>query len=637
MSKKQVKTAPTMKKSTKIAVAAVAFVLLAALITGIVLSNIDRSFRYDLEDLSVYFKDGATIDYDGLSSLPIKLETSVTEAGILDEIFTAVKKYSAVDRLKKPAADIRTDLPYNDIVYMYYEIYQWKDADGDDILDADASLLLSNTAYGDPTKATMIRLGSGGLHSMIEAYMLNHYQYGTTVVRQEDEGEELIKGYTLVIDLKGTYTETTVKNGETTTTTKDYITLTDFNLQLDPTEVDTENPKTYYQGATTLTGQATKITNHKISEEVNTLLMDEIRKVTTVGGKVENLKLDIVLSTSSSDATEVTFNVTVKKAFLAETKFQTFKLDSDDNPNRSEFKYKDSAAAEQTISLSETLALKITLENTISLDQRTVEYLTGDEDSAFKDFVAPTELGENPDHTYAAAFMKYVKDKLMAEAEADLRKEAASFESSVKSALWNAITEKYATDAYIDSFPARVVEEYVELLYQSYLAEYKDSSLTTYDSAAEYILVKIYEVEDGAKLSAEEQQTMLNRYLTEEAEEAIRKEILLFAVAKQLGVEYTSKALSNAENEIYSSVYASYVSYYTSLFGTQKDAQGNLKYSAADIARMAREDARAQSDALCTPSYLREYVAIKSIQDKLVPDATKFENITFVLKGELDK
>jgi hypothetical protein len=95
--------------------------------------------------------------------------------------------------------------------------------------------------------------------------------------------------------------------------------------------------------------------------------------------------------------------------------------------------------------------------------------------------------------------------------------------------------------------------------------------------------------------------------------------------------------MNAAEDEIYRGLYASYVSYYTSLFGNQKDSAGSYLYSAADIARMAREEARAQSDAVCTPSYLREYVAIRAVQEKLVPDATAFTNITWVLKGELSK
>ena len=119
-----------------------------------------------------------------------------------------------------------------------------------------------------------------------------------------------------------------------------------------------------------------------------------------------------------------------------------------------------------------------------------------------------------------------------------------------------------------------------------------------------------------------------NEKLTEKAEEALRKEIILFWLADYFDVEISKADKKAAKKEIYDAYYGAYLQLYTSYYSTV--------YTAADIARLARQDADAQVEAICTPAHLREYVALTEVQNALVKDAKNYPSITWTFSGEAD-
>lgn len=619
-----------LSKSAKIAIWVAVILLVAVLAFGIVWTSIDHSYRYDLEDLSVFFKEGAVIDYEGLDTLPISLETTVSREDYLKKIYTNITELEGIDAYKKKDANLSgIKLPYPDIAYMYYEVFV-ADAEGN---PESTTPILSNTAYYDSAKSKEVRFGNGDLHTLLENYMRYNPEYSTAVIRNEDKDDTIEAGYTLVVDLTATYETTTEKDGETTTTTNKYLTLTNHNLELGSEDEVATKKATYYVGATTFKDMTTDVKDHKVPEEVSNAILAEFKKLTKNGEEFE-LKQDIKLTSGSNDVTEVTFKGKVKVNFLAEVKEQTFTLSEQYIPNVEQdgfikndaavdFEYKDSAGTTQTVDKNKKLLLRITVESILSLDEELVLALTRDDDK----FKAPIKLGENKDAAYALEYMEYVKKTMQDEAVAKLKKDEATMASNVKSALWDAIVAQYATDAYITSFPEGEIEKSCEALMESYKYDYANSGLTSkYANAVEYTLAKVFEVSNVTSMTADEQKAKLNEKLTEKAEEALRKEILLFWLADHFDVEITRADEKAAEEEIYAAYYQSYLQLYTDYYSSV--------YSAADIARLARQDAKAQAEALCTPAYLREYVALTEVQNVLVRDAKNYANITWAFKGE---
>lgn len=641
-----------LSKPVKIAIWIAAIVLVAALAFGIVWTSIDHSYRYDKEDLSVFLKGGAdvAIDYDGLKSLPITLETTVTRDAWLKKIYTNMTSLEGVDSYKKKDANLSgINLPYPDIAYMYYEIFVASDAEG--TLE-DATPILANTSYYDAAKAKEVRLGNGDLHTLIENYMRQFPEYSTTVIRNEDAGDAIVPGYTLVVNLTATYETTTEKDGETVTSTSKYLTLTDYNIDLGDEAAIAEKKNagndgiSYYVGTTTFKDIITEVKDHKVPAEVSDALLAEFAKLTTNAtnaatgdtGKFEKT-IDIKLG-SDNEVTTVTFKGEVKANFLAEVKVQTFKLSEQKTLNEAQdgwisgtavdFEYKDASGTTQKVDRNKYLLLRVTVESVLSLDEQMVTALTEGKD----DFVAPTEYAEGKkDAAYALEYMEYVKKTMQNEAIAKMKEDAniASLTGSVKDALWKAITDTYANDLYVVSFPEGEIERYCDALMESYKYDYANSGLTsTYANVKEYVLIKLFEVSGVSSMTAAEQDAKLDDLLTEKAEEALRKEILLFWLANHYGVEITRADRKNAEDEVYNIYYSTYQQLYTSYYSTV--------YTAADIARLARQDAKAQADAICTPAYLREYVALSEVQDILVSqeDAKNYTNVTWVFSGEGD-
>ena len=615
-----------LSKPAKIAIWIAVGLVVAALIFGIVWTSIDHSYRYDLEDLSPFFKDGAIIDYAGLNSLPITLATDVSRDEWLDQIEKNIKALSepVLEGLTKTNADLSgTKNPYQDIAYIYYSVYQAKNVgtDAEPKWERDGDPIMSNTAYTakDPTE---VRIGSGKLHSMIEQHMKDHPEYKTEVKRITDKGVEIPEGYTRVINLTITY-EKPNSSGEGTTTTK-YLTLENYNFEIDvdkkgePDRTEGAGSTVYYTGISTFKDMATQVSGNNVEEALSNDLIAMIKGVTTVGGTFSDTTKTVKLS-GSNDATALKIEGEVVACFLAEEVYQTMDV-------KEAFKYKDAGGTEQTIAAGNKLILDITLDKVIKLDKATVLALTADK----TDFVAPTTTDADADHDYANEYMQYVKKAMFAESVAKMKTEdnVATLASNVKNALWKEITNIYANDLYIDKFPEGEIERYCEALIDAYEEEFASATGLKYANVTEYMLVKVFEVSNVSKMTAEEQETTLNEKLRAKAEESIRKQILLFWLGDYYNVEITRADKKAAKEEIYDAYYNTYVSLYTSYYSTV--------YSSSDINRLARQDANAQVDALCTDAYLREYVTLTKVQDKLVKDAKNQQNITWTFEGEAD-
>ena len=616
-------------KSAKIAITVTALVLLAAIIFGMVWTSLDRSYRYDREDLSVYLTEDALKDtgipFDKLGTLPLTIPTTVTKATWLDKVKSNILSDDnaallETDLFKKANVDI-SKLSYPDIVYMYYEVYE-ADADG-----KPGELLTSNNKYHDAASATTVRLGSGTLNQMIEDYMLRHPEYKTTVKRPTKE--DSLAGYTLAVKLTGTYKDAN-------DAAKTLIQLDCYNIQATPTPERSQDDTTvtYYQGATAekLAEVATQVTNLKLGEDAAKAIVDALAKVEKLGGNAIEIPVNMKLETGAQATTTVTFKLEVLGAFLAEMRTQTFDLgNTTENPKQTPFTYKkDGATSTTNVEISKDLILNITVEYAIQLDAQLVTHLTnGKTDFAkYKPEDKAEWSQEEKDNAYCTAYIEYVKQGLIQEYVDTVKKEQETYDYLVKKAFWDEISEQYAVSLYIDltNFPSDVKQAYVESLYYSYASQYASDSKnsTTYGSVDNYILTAIYEVENAAGLNAEKQAELLDSKLTGEVEEAIRKKVLLFYLADYCDIDITRRAMNKAEDEIYEGVYQEAVTEY-------KKYNSYYNLSDADIYRYAREDALAKCEAYCTPSYLREYVALAGVKDTyILSDA--YPEITWTLQ-----
>ncbi|MBO7761269.1 MAG: hypothetical protein J6T24_00570 [Clostridia bacterium] len=589
----------------------VAFVLLAAIVFGIVWSSLDHSYRYDKTDLSQFFADGAGLPaIDDLKNLHVKLETDVTEEAVRDQIETNIKKLGSLNGLKKPVSNVNTTLPYSDIVWMFYEVYAPADEESD---STDPVLLMSNTAYGSTGGATMVRLGSGDLHEYIEKFMLNYPEYSTAIDRQRDEGKALIEGYTLVVEVTGTYKKTV--NGEEKTNT--FLTLSDYNYQPVPTPVDTTDPKNYYQGKTDF---GTGKTN------VETALKNAFAGLSTIGESFEITVEDVNIDDTTEDP-DITFKGKVTAMFKAETKIVT--LDLNHELFNGDFKYKGTDGKDATISKDKDLTLYITVESTASLDKTMVEELTVEDTG----FTAPTVgEGEDEDTVYCQAYIDYIQKGLMDTfIDNYIEKNTALYESALKSAVWAKVFDLYAKAEVIDTLPEGELEKYYKTAMNNYKYEYNSSStyLKTYKSVEEYILSAIYDDKTSLNLEESAMQAALRAHIEADGAEAIRAKILLFALAEKCGVSYDSAAKKEAKNELFNSYFSYWKSYYAAL-----NSYG-ASYSTAEIERMAKDAANANVADL-SAAYLREFIALNCVQDALVGDAKAYTEITWVLEGQLD-
>ncbi len=617
----------------RIAVIATAVLLLAAIVFGIVWSAIDHSYRYDKVDLSQFFAGGKNpfdqTTFEGLKLLPIKVETELTEDKVLDQIETNLKGIpNAVASFGKKAANLSSMAAFSDVVYMFYEVYRPTETDGnpDTLLISNTNFLATPASGATLTQdnaaagATVVRLGSGKLNALIEKWMQNHPEYGTAVTRVLDKDTVVADGYTYVIDVKAEYKTTTKDaDGNTQEKTNTYVALTNHYYQAKPVP----EGKSYYEGNEKVLTDKTAYDSSvkKADAALITKVNEEAAKLTKIGEEVKftgDYKID-----TGADTYPTTVTITLKAAFLAEQKVAEIDLAGDDtltdkDGNKLTFKYKDAAAGKDVTLEDGKLKVRLTVETVLSLDKATVEELTAEA----TDFQKPTT---EDDEAYAAKYVLYVKDQMMADAIEKVKKSDA-YLSTLRSTLWHEVVDLYSTEAAIPTLPEEVYEELYESTMEYHEQMYEEQYTASYTSLDEYILKAVYEDEDAAKLPAAAQAEKVDEYISKDLRESIAEKIILFAIAETHGLEVSNREIRAYKKEYRESIYNTYFSYYKAIYGSSM-SEGEIKLQCKDI---AKETANSYEK-----TYYRESVMLRKVQELLVASADTFGGeITWTYKGE---
>ncbi len=620
----------------RIAVIATAVLLLAAIVFGIVWSLIDHSYRYDKVDLGQFFAEGKNpFDYktlEGLKKLPIKIETELTEAKVLDQIETNLKGIpNVVATYGKKAANLTSTIAFPDIAYVYYEVYKPTETEG-----TPDTLLISNTSYvATPANnaaltqdnaaagATVVRLGSGKLNALLEKWMQTYPEFGTSVHRVLDKDTVVEDGYTYVIDVKGEYKTTTKDaDGNDKETTKTYVGLTNYYYQ----PKDVPEGKSYYSGNEKVLTDKTAYDSSvkKADADLVAKVNEEAAKLTKIGEEVK-IEMDAKIDTGS-DTYPTTVTITLKAAFLAEQKIAVIDLGEDDalvdkDGNKLAFTYKDAAAGKDVTIDTGKLNVRITLETVLSLDKATVSELTAD----IEGFEKPN-VTEGVDEAYAARYVLYVKDDMMADAIEKVKK-STGYLSTIRSTLWHEIVDLYALNSNaVTSLPEDVYEELYEDTMEYHEEMYRQQYTASYTSLEEYILKAVYDDEEATKLSAAAQAEKVDEYISQDLREAIVEKIVLFAIAERRGLEVSNREIRAYKAEYRESIYNTYLSYYKAIYGSTM-SEGEIKIQCKDI---AKESANAYEK-----TYYRECVMLRKVQELLVPFAIDFDGeITWTYQGE---
>ncbi len=636
-----------LSKGARIAVIATAALLLAAIIFGIVWTNIDHSYRYDRVDLSQFFKDGRiSIDFDGLGKFPLNLATAVSQANVYEEIDKNMQASDEVKNTAKKGAEalINKDRSYNDTVYMYYEIFRGVDKDGK---VENGDLLMSNTDYfkaGSTTLAaaaggaSIVRLGKNGLNEVLEAWMLEYYDTATSVTRVIDEGKKPsdYPGYTLVLEVKGEYE----KEG----TKKTYISLPNFYYQ--PTTQPADQTKSYYKGNDkVLTADKTK-TPYDASvttpdPDVITAVNDaaaELAASGAIGGEPKTVTLDATID-GGTTAYPTTFTVALKAMFLAEQKIATIDLDNDEVVKGMTFTYKD-GSSEKKITDGK-FVVRLTVESVLSLSEEVVNILARDtvEDGniVYKSgFTAPTPAAGDDqlkrDNAFALAYMKYIQAEKIRTSSEDIMKTEATYLATVKTALWKKIVDEYSKEDIITSLPESEMTGNYEATMAAHTANYQQYYKSQYKSLEEYILKMVYEDEESVKLPAESQAAKVKEYIEKDLREAICEKIILFAIADHYDISASRSEWraykSDYQKSLTESNFENYKKYYKTQLAAKQISEGEIRI-------MAEDDAKTQANAY-TDTYYRECVVLRKVQEKLLPGVSSIDKslITWVLSDD---
>ncbi len=626
-----------LSRPARIAVIATAAVLLAAIVFGIVWTNIDRSYRYDRVDLTRFFKDGQIdIDFDGLNALPITLATDVTTAKVNEQIDKNLQNMSGVATYKKTKANVLPTRYFNDTVYMFYEVYQPSATEG----QAD-TLLMSNTAYfkadsqtheAAESGASIVRLGKNDFNEVIEKWMLEYPEFGTGVTRLLDEEATVADnpGYTMVLDVKATYTRDEAQ--------KTYISLPNYYYQ--PATQPDDQTKAYYSGNDTVLSDksafdsSVKAPDGDLITKVNAM----VGELTHVGESKTYTDDYTIEEGGSAYPTEIT--VTLKALFLAEQKVATIDLDNDEAFKDMTFVYKKDG--KDTKITDGKLTLRLTVEYVLSLDKTTVDVLAKDDaaDSGYKaGFAVPTvptdpeELEKyNEDNAFAKAYMEYVKADLIKTSREKIEKEKETHLATVKSTLWKEIVKKYSTTDFITSLPEEEFKKNYEATMAYHEANYKQSYTTLYKSLEEYILKAVYSERmekdsiDYTKLDAQKQAETIKKYVEEDLRESMAEKILLFAIAEHYGIKVSGGERRAYKRDYRNALADTYEGYYKQFYASSM--------SAGEIRIMAEDQAKSEANAY-TNTYYRECVYLRKVQETILPTIDAYEGTaTWVLSDD---
>ncbi|MBQ2719393.1 MAG: hypothetical protein IJF73_04930 [Clostridia bacterium] len=602
----------TPSKAKKWLIPAVALLLLAAIVFAIVWSNIDHSYRYDKKDLSAFF-DASVLDKDTLAALDVRVDTTVTEDKILTR---AQEKLIALETAKgasRPLYGKKTDAIFNDVVWLYYEVFKVDDATG-----ANPTLVMSNTAITDPKASTVVRLGSGTLASALETLLIDYGSFTTNFSRKSDAGDVFTFGENLVLNVKATY--------ENDGTTADYIkskTYTYYYKAEAATAEENADNVTDYEAKLDL-GVSDTTVNDKFVAALRQKLADTANcKV----GTTLTFDLDGIVVKDGAAAQEVSFEVKITSAIKAEKKTMTTKL-----PEKLTYKGADDKSQELT--KDSYITFNVMVESVASLNETTVKALLGD---ALTEELTPADK-QTKDEKYAEYYLEYTKGVLIDEYLEDTKKnDLDDLKTVIRNALWKKIAKEYATTDKMLGYPESEITRYYKTALNNYEYEYNTNStnLKTYKTLDEYILKSAFgkTSTEIAEWDEEKREAEIRALIEKDAKEQIARKLVLFSLADVLEVSVDRKDMKDAKETLYAATYTQYYNMYKQLLSGSYSATDLEAYSAA----YAESYASAAVDGL-TDAYLREYATMAKVLEALLPDPVAYaeSHVTWTLSGEAD-
>ncbi|MBO7292505.1 MAG: hypothetical protein J6V07_01075 [Clostridia bacterium] len=633
-------TKARLSKPARIAVIATAILLLAAIVFGIVWTNLDHSFRYDRIDLAPFFPDGKIPDFEDVTTLPLRVETTKSATDIDSQIATNVAtllKDTGNTHLTYES-DITAGLPegFRDTVYLYYSVGSVTKENGEEKITP----LISNLKYENEGAATSGMLGTNDLNELLEEFLVQYpkighgdpYKAGTAVKRVVDEKD--ISGadfydYTRVLDIEVTYKEKPEDE-----TSKSYLTLTDFHYQ--PNEVGESNR--YYRGESVILvedpakNETAKVDSSvkKIDPKLIEAITTAAKSLTTVGGEPAEGTADYKIDTTSATYA-VTYKVTLKSAFLAEQHKATIDLDEDENFIGMSFSYKDDAGTTKTISEGK-LAIAVTVEKVAAPSKDLVLELV-DGNTAF---TAPTEEAistHGEAAAYANAYIAFIRADEIRKAEEEIKANAATYAETLRAELWETLVERYCDLMVIPEGFEEYDRFYNDTLaYHKAMYESGSVSITTYPSLEEYILLSVYAEEfdtseekaEVKKMDKTSQEKKIEELVSKDVREAIFEKVLIFALGEYYGLEVTGGEIRDYKNELYEQNLAYWVDVL--------EDSSSTSMSAGEIKVMAKDYAKEQISSY-TKTFYRENVMLREVKASIIPDATEYKgSVTFVLK-----
>ena len=640
-------TKTRLSKPARIAIIATALLLLAALVFGIVWTNLDHSFRYDRIDLKPFFQDGKLPSFSEITTLPLKIETAKTPTDIQNQIATNISALlkDTGNRYLKTESDITLGTPdsFRDTLYLYYSIGQVT-GEGE---NEKITPLLSNLAYANDAAASLVMLGTGDVNELLETFLAENpklgrgdpYKAGTRVIRltdDEDISGDAYRDYTRVLDIEVTY-----KVEDDDEASKTYLTLNDFYYQ--PNDMDPALNH-YYRGESVILKEtpadntAAKVdsTVKKIDPKLIAAITEAARGLTKIGDSATNEGVtDVRYGIDTTTATYlVTYKVTLKSAFLAEQLEATIDLDNDDTFKGMTFSYKDENGTTKKIEDGK-LAIAVTVERMASPSKDLVEGLV-DGDEAFTAPTLTKNEGETDeafalrtDIAYANAYIAYIKADEIRKAEEAAKEKEEAYIETLRTELWAALVERYCDLMVIpEGF-----EEYDRFLNETmayHRATYASGGhSTSYQSVEEYILLSVYaeEFTDEEKtavksMSAEAQAKKVTELVGKDVREAIFEKVLIFALGQHYGLEVTGGEIGDYKDELYDQNLAYYEAYLKQIYSSSM--------SAGEIKVMAKDYAKSQI-AGYTKTFYRENVMLREVKASIIPDADYKGEVTFVL------
>ncbi len=602
-------------KQKKIAVIVTASVLLAAIVFGIVWACLDHSFRYDKKDLTPYI---GSIKLEDIKNMNLSVETDISDDDVDKEIYTLLTKLENASHYAKRNVAMKE----NHAIYMYYELYQYK-TEGE---TTTKELIASSTLFNDKDKSYVFRLGAGDFCQFLENKILdsNFVPEGKegqpalgSITRNDTNSAPYNEGDTLVIKLKGTYTD---GNGATQTFYKEQSVF--FQ-----TDRPTENAAAY-------NASNELIENYKTGTDDNAALVSALK--TALEGKKNgesfSFTIPVYAAKDHTEQTNVTFEGKLESSFNASCYVMSWIKDDNNAGTPEAITITNNKGSKVEIDKGSSVEFRFLVEETLSLNMDTVAALAASDNSATsedKGFEIEEGLTAT-DEAYAEAFEKYTFERLRDTYIADL-KTNDTYKATILDALWQDIYKKYTEgdDSVILGYPEGEIESYYKTALNNYKYEYHSGSSAstlqkTYNSAEEYILVKVYgkTSSDVKAMSKADIESSIKGFIEADAKKQIARRLVLYSLAQANGITMDRNErkgyLQRAEENMvsyYRSTYEAYVNY-------------GLMEMSKDQIELAAKNAAKESVSALTESYIRDAVYLEKVGELFLTDGD-FPGVVF--------